>query len=108
MTYIDIGCGRVHAETDNKMGTGYITSIDRSTHFDSILKNRRCKASTWFFLFLHLSISCRQTALEALRAWPGGLHMGGGISTSNARDYLDAGKDTCMLLIPLDPFHAEL
>lgn len=34
---------------------------------------------------------CRQTALEALRAWPGGLHMGGGVSTSNAKDYLDAG-----------------
>lgn len=33
----------------------------------------------------------RQTALEALRAWPGGLHMGGGVSTANAMEYLDAG-----------------
>ena len=33
----------------------------------------------------------KQTALEALRAWPGGLHMGGGVSTSNAMEYLDAG-----------------
>ena len=33
----------------------------------------------------------KQTALEALRAWPGGLHMGGGVSTSNAIEYLDAG-----------------
>ncbi len=33
----------------------------------------------------------RQTALDALRAWPGGLHMGGGVSTSNAMEYLDAG-----------------
>ena len=33
----------------------------------------------------------KQTALEALRAWPGGLQMGGGVSTSNAIEYLDAG-----------------
>lgn len=33
----------------------------------------------------------KQTALEALRAWPGGLHMGGGVSTANAMEYLDAG-----------------
>ena len=33
----------------------------------------------------------RQTALEALGAWPGGLHMGGGVNTDNARMYLEAG-----------------
>jgi len=33
----------------------------------------------------------KATALEALRAWPGGLHMGGGVSTDNAVEYLDAG-----------------
>jgi phosphoribosylformimino-5-aminoimidazole carboxamide ribotide isomerase len=30
-------------------------------------------------------------AYEALRAFPGGLHVGGGISPDNAKDYLDAG-----------------
>ncbi|KAG2427785.1 hypothetical protein HXX76_012110 [Chlamydomonas incerta] len=33
----------------------------------------------------------KQTALEALRAWPGGLHMGGGVTADNALQYLDAG-----------------
>ena len=33
----------------------------------------------------------RQTALEALGAWPGGMHMGGGVNTDNARMYLEAG-----------------
>lgn len=33
----------------------------------------------------------RATALEALRAWPGGLHMGGGVTADNATQYLDAG-----------------
>lgn len=35
--------------------------------------------------------SCRATAIEALRAWPGGLHMGGGVTADNALEYLDAG-----------------
>jgi len=33
----------------------------------------------------------RDTALGALRAWPGGLQLGGGVTTDNAMDYLDAG-----------------
>jgi phosphoribosylformimino-5-aminoimidazole carboxamide ribotide isomerase len=32
-----------------------------------------------------------QAALAALRAFPGGMHMGGGITPENAKDYLDAG-----------------
>ncbi len=32
-------------------------------------------------------------ALEALRAYPGGLQVGGGINPENARRYLDAGAD---------------
>jgi len=33
----------------------------------------------------------REAALAALRAFPGGMHMGGGITPDNAREYLDAG-----------------
>ncbi|GAX84923.1 hypothetical protein CEUSTIGMA_g12344.t1 [Chlamydomonas eustigma] len=33
----------------------------------------------------------KRTALEALSAWPGGLHMGGGVTCDNAAEYLDAG-----------------
>ncbi len=33
----------------------------------------------------------RQQALGALRAFPGGLQVGGGIHTGNAREYLEAG-----------------
>jgi phosphoribosylformimino-5-aminoimidazole carboxamide ribotide isomerase len=32
-----------------------------------------------------------EAAREALAAWPGGLQIGGGISTANAREWLDAG-----------------
>mmetsp|Transcript_10165 Transcript_10165/g.26043 ORF Transcript_10165/g.26043 Transcript_10165/m.26043 type:complete len:304 (+) Transcript_10165:290-1201(+) len=33
----------------------------------------------------------RKAAMEATAAFPGGLHVGGGINTDNAMDYLDAG-----------------
>lgn len=33
----------------------------------------------------------RQQALEALRAYPGGLQIGGGITADNAKEYIDAG-----------------
>lgn len=33
----------------------------------------------------------KQQALEALRAYPGGLQIGGGITAENAAEYLDAG-----------------
>jgi len=33
----------------------------------------------------------REAALSALRAYPGGLQVGGGITTENAMDFLDAG-----------------
>ncbi len=33
----------------------------------------------------------RSAALEALRAYPGGLQLGGGVTADNAAEYLDAG-----------------
>jgi phosphoribosylformimino-5-aminoimidazole carboxamide ribotide isomerase len=36
-------------------------------------------------------VLCRQTAFGALQAWPGGLQLGGGVTTDNAMQYLDAG-----------------
>ena len=33
----------------------------------------------------------REAALAALRAFPGGMQVGGGITPDNAREYLDAG-----------------
>lgn len=34
---------------------------------------------------------CRAAALAALGAYPGGLHVGGGVTPENAGQYLDAG-----------------
>lgn len=34
-----------------------------------------------------------EAARQALAAWPGGLQVGGGISVSNAVEWLDAGAE---------------
>ncbi len=36
-------------------------------------------------------LQCRTTAREALRAWPGGMQLGGGVTADNAVQWLDAG-----------------
>ncbi|CAM9690004.1 unnamed protein product [Ascophyllum nodosum] len=38
-----------------------------------------------------LGKGCEEAALAAIRAFPGGFHVGGGINPSNASKYLDAG-----------------
>lgn len=38
-----------------------------------------------------LGTGCEDSALSALRAYPGGLQVGGGINPENAKSYLDAG-----------------
>lgn len=40
---------------------------------------------------IQLGAGNNAAAREALAAWPGGLQIGGGISASNAKDWLDAG-----------------
>ena len=35
----------------------------------------------------------KEQALSALRAWPGGMQIGGGITADNAAEFLDAGAD---------------
>eukprot|EP01052_Picozoa_sp_SAG31_P016886 SAG31_NODE_1135_length_9735_cov_4.098900_4_plen_296_part_00 len=40
---------------------------------------------------IKLGPGCEEPALAALRAWPGGLQIGGGVTAANAASYLDAG-----------------
>ena len=40
---------------------------------------------------IQLGAGNAQAARDALKAWPGGLQLGGGVTAENARDWLDAG-----------------
>lgn len=42
-------------------------------------------------IMLGSDAASRETAFGALRAWPGGLQLGGGVNLDNAMEYLDAG-----------------
>jgi len=42
-----------------------------------------------------LSLTLTQAAMAAIKAYPGGMQLGGGINPSNAKQYLDAGT-TCV------------
>ncbi|KAI5475034.1 1-(5-phosphoribosyl)-5-[(5-phosphoribosylamino)methylideneamino]imidazole-4-carboxamide isomerase [Pseudohyphozyma bogoriensis] len=44
-----------------------------------------------------------QAAKEALQAWPGCLHLGGGISDANAEEWLDAGAEKVIVTSYLFP-----
>lgn len=57
-----------------------------------------------------LGAGCEEAALSALRAYPGGLQVGGGISDGNAARYLDAGASHVIVtsyLFPGDQFSRE-
>ena len=40
---------------------------------------------------LQVETMFREMALMAVQSWPGGMHVGGGISPDNAQVFLDAG-----------------
>ncbi|CAG8792654.1 19695_t:CDS:2, partial [Dentiscutata erythropus] len=44
-----------------------------------------------------------EAAREALRVWPGGLQIGGGITLDNAREWIDAGADKVIITSYLFP-----
>lgn len=44
-----------------------------------------------------------EAAREALRAWPDGLHLGGGITSDNAQTWLDAGAEKVIVTSYLFP-----
>ncbi|KAG1666166.1 hypothetical protein FOA52_011578 [Chlamydomonas sp. UWO 241] len=60
-----------------------------SSHFSEMYARDGLKGG--HVIMLGADDASRATALLALRSYPGGLHMGGGITTANAMKYLDAG-----------------
>ena len=50
-----------------------------------------------------LGPGCEAAARDALRAYPGGLQVGGGITPENAREYLDAGASHVIVTSYLFP-----
>jgi len=52
---------------------------------------------------IKLSSDCDAAAKRALRAWPDGLHIGGGITLENAQSWIDAGAEKVIVTSWLFP-----
>lgn len=74
----------------NDAGTGVVTNFE--TEQSPALFARRYQADALpGGHVIALGPGNHEAALEALRAFPGGMQMGGGITLENAQTYLDAG-----------------
>eukprot|EP00466_Bigelowiella_natans_P007617 jgi/Bigna1/36640/e_gw1.15.41.1 len=76
---------------NEKGGTEAVTNFESkkgAAYFAQMYKKDRLKGGH----VIMLGPGNEEAALEALRAYPGGLHVGGGITPENAQKYLDAGS----------------
>ncbi|KAK9903938.1 hypothetical protein WJX75_000924 [Coccomyxa subellipsoidea] len=100
---IDIHQGRVKqivgsslkdlaAEREESPHDGLVVNFDtdlRSSFFAKLYQNSDLKGG--HVVMLGSDQASRYAAYEALMAYPGGLQIGGGVTTDNAIEYLDAG-----------------
>jgi phosphoribosylformimino-5-aminoimidazole carboxamide ribotide isomerase len=92
---IDIHGGKVKqivggTLSDNRGDGSLVTNFvsDRSpAHFASIYKEENLRGGH----VIMLGPGNEEAAVNALSAWPGGMHVGGGINPANAERFLDAG-----------------
>ncbi|GBU22835.1 phosphoribosylformimino-5-aminoimidazole carboxamide ribotide isomerase [Fibrobacteres bacterium R8-0-B4] len=92
---IDIHNGRVKqivggTLADNRAGGGLVTNFETDqspASFASIYMEENLRGGH----VIMLGPGNEEAAVNALSAWPGGMHAGGGINPSNAQRFLDAG-----------------
>ena len=88
---IDLHEGRVKQIVGGSLDTNQLrtnfVSEKPSSWFAELYKNDQLRGGH----VIMLGPGNEPAALEALRAYPGGLQIGGGINSENARAYLDAG-----------------
>ncbi|MFV0363308.1 MAG: phosphoribosylformimino-5-aminoimidazole carboxamide ribotide isomerase [Suipraeoptans sp.] len=97
---IDIHNGKVKqivggslSDTDEKVKENFISDKNAS-YYGKLYKELNLKGGHVIMLTPSYSKHFNATkneALEALKAYPGGMQVGGGINADNAKDYLDKG-----------------
>jgi phosphoribosylformimino-5-aminoimidazole carboxamide ribotide isomerase len=73
-------------QTDASLVTNFETELSPA-HFASIYKNKNLPGGH----VIMLGPGNEEAAINALSAYPGGLHVGGGINPKNAQRFIDAG-----------------
>lgn len=74
------------AENDTDLATNFATDRPASSYAEMYLKDKLTGGHV-----IMLGPGNTDAARAALKAYPGGLQVGGGINSSNAKEWLDAG-----------------
>ena len=90
---IDLHTGQVKQIVGGTLGstslkTNHVSQLP-STHFALLYRQHDLTGSH----VIMLGPGNDEAARNALRAWPGGLQIGGGINDGNAADWMDAGAN---------------
>eukprot|EP01051_Picozoa_sp_SAG22_P003372 SAG22_NODE_163_length_16829_cov_9.946204_8_plen_326_part_00 len=78
--------GSINGDEEGQVEENFV-SDKPSTHYAELYRQHELPAGH----VIKLGPGCEEPALAALRAWPGGLQIGGGITAENAASYLEAG-----------------
>lgn len=92
---IDLHAGQVKqiiggtlSETSSDLKTNYISKLPARHYAELYKKNDLHGAHV-----IMLGLGNEEAAIEALKAWPGGLQVGGGITAENARLWMERGAE---------------
>ncbi|KAK9367507.1 hypothetical protein V1509DRAFT_626149 [Lipomyces kononenkoae] len=103
---IDIHAGKVKQivggtlsdDADTALKTNFVATLP-SSHFAKLYKENGVTGTH----VIKLGPGCDDAAIEALRAWNGGLQIGGGITAENAQFWIDNGAEKVIVTSYLFP-----
>ncbi|RIB24913.1 Phosphoribosylformimino-5-aminoimidazole carboxamide ribotide isomerase [Gigaspora rosea] len=90
--------GSLNEENLHELLTNFVSSENPSYYAELYKRHNLTGAHV-----IKLGPGNDEAAREALRAWPGGLQIGGGITLDNAREWIDAGADKVIITSYLFP-----
>ncbi len=64
-------------------------SVHPASYFANLYKKNNCYGAH----VIMLGPGCEEAAEDALRAWPEGLQIGGGVKVENAMDWIEKGAE---------------
>ncbi|KAF0501961.1 Phosphoribosylformimino-5-aminoimidazole carboxamide ribotide isomerase [Gigaspora margarita] len=90
--------GSLNEDNPHELLTNFVSS-EKPSYYAELYKRHNLTGAH----VIKLGPGNDEAAREALRAWPGGLQIGGGITLDNAREWIDAGADKVIITSYLFP-----
>lgn len=80
--------GTLTTSDDSTLQTNFVSPLP-APHYAELYKERGLTGAH----VILLGPGCQYAAEDALRAWPNGLQVGGGINDTNAREWIEKGAE---------------